>query len=65
MQKGTPFVRAKFFWLTGLLRAASGHPLLPHSGLLALGQANYLPALIKRGLGHLAVSGGNQTFGDQ
>src|SRR5262245_8884209 len=28
-------------------------------------RANCLPALIHRGLGRLAISGGNQSFGDQ
>src|SRR5215471_5831215 len=32
---------------------------------ISCGRANYLPPLNNLGLGHLAVSSGNQTFGDQ
>src|SRR6516162_8451368 len=40
--------------------------LCPHSGLLApAAESHCLPALTHSGLGHLAVSSGNQTLGDQ
>ena len=56
----TPFKAA---WLN-----PSGMSVSCHKQTFALAlahEANCPPALIRRGLGHLAVSSGNQTFGDQ